>query len=96
MQFAKNLIKGARITINAGTGEPTVEFGLNYIHDNIETILNLPQSLAERKKKKLSFVLMNFKIFPGLKDIKKYREGFVQPGNIIRIRVMFCTGLNRL
>ena len=60
MQFAKNLIKGARITINAGTGEPTVEFGLNYIHDNIETILNLPQSLAERKKKKIIICIDEF------------------------------------
>ena len=60
LQLAKSIIKGARITINTGTGEPAVEFGLSYIKDNIETILNLPQTLASRKKKKLVICIDEF------------------------------------
>jgi hypothetical protein len=60
LQSAKNFIKGARITINAGTGEPAVEFGLNYIRDNVESILNLPQLLTERKKKKYIICIDEF------------------------------------
>lgn len=60
LQLAKSIIKGARITINTGTGEPAVEFGLSYIKDNIETILNLPQALATKKKKKLVICIDEF------------------------------------
>lgn len=57
---AKNFIKGARITINAGTGEPSVEFGLTYIKDNIDAILNLPQEIAKRKKKNIIICIDEF------------------------------------
>jgi len=60
LQLAKNVIKGARITINTGTGEPALELGINYIHDNIETILNLPQTIARRNKKKVIICIDEF------------------------------------
>ncbi len=60
LQLARNVIKGARVTINTGTGEPALEFGVNYIHENIETILNLPQTIARRKKKKVIICIDEF------------------------------------
>ena len=60
LQLARNVIKGARVTINTGTGEPALEFGVNYIHENIETILNLPQTIARRKKKKFIICIDEF------------------------------------
>lgn len=73
LQFAKNLIKGARITINAGTGEPAVEFGLNYIHDNVESILNLPQSIAERKNKKYIICIDEFQNISRFEGHQKFQ-----------------------
>lgn len=60
LQLAKDVIKGARVTINTGTGEPSLELGLNYIKENIDTILNLPQTIAERKKKKIIICIDEF------------------------------------
>jgi AAA+ ATPase superfamily predicted ATPase len=60
IQLAKNLVKGTRISIHTGTGEPSLEFGLNYVRDNIEHILNLPQNVARRKKKKVIVCIDEF------------------------------------
>ncbi|HER08947.1 MAG TPA: ATP-binding protein [Bacteroides sp.] len=60
IQLAKNLLKGTRVTINTGTGEPSLEFGLHYVRDNIEHILNLPQIIARRKKKKVIVCMDEF------------------------------------
>ena len=60
LQLARNVIKGARVTINTGSGEPALEFGINYINDNIEAILNLPQTIARRKKKKIIICIDEF------------------------------------
>jgi len=60
LHLAKNILEGTRVTINTGTGEPALEFGVNYIHDNIETILNLPQTIARRKKKKVIICIDEF------------------------------------
>ncbi len=60
LQLAKNVIKGARVTVNTGTGEPSVELGVNYIKDNIDTILNLPQTIARRKNKKVIICIDEF------------------------------------
>jgi len=60
LQLARNVIKGARVTINTGSGEPSLELGVNYIKDNIDTILNLPQEIARRKKKKIIICIDEF------------------------------------
>ena len=60
LQLAKNIIKGARVTINTGTGEPSLELGVNYIKDNIDIILNLPQTVSRRKKKKIIICIDEF------------------------------------
>ena len=60
LQLARNVIKGARVTINTGTGEPSVELGLNYIKDNVDSILNLPQTIARRKNKKVIICIDEF------------------------------------
>ncbi|KPL15968.1 MAG: hypothetical protein AMS26_06330 [Bacteroides sp. SM23_62] len=60
LQLARNVIKGARVTINTGSGEPALELGINYIKDNIDTILNLPQTIARRKKKKVIICIDEF------------------------------------
>jgi len=60
LKLARNVIKGARVTIHTGTGEPALELGINYINDNIESILNLPQTIARRKKKKVIICIDEF------------------------------------
>jgi len=60
LQLARNVIKGARVTINTGSGEPSLELGVNYIKENIDAILNLPQEIARRKKKKIIICIDEF------------------------------------
>ncbi len=71
LQLARNMIKGSRVTINTGTGEPALEFGVNYIHENIETILNLPQTIARRKKKKVIICIDEFQNISRFKQNEK-------------------------
>ncbi len=74
LQLVRNLIKGARVTINTGTGEPALEFGINYINDNIETILNLPQTIARRKKKKIIICIDEFQNIPRFEQHEKLQD----------------------
>ena len=60
LQLVKNVIKGARVTINAGTGEPALELGVNYIKENTDAILNLAQTIARKKKKRIIICLDEF------------------------------------
>lgn len=60
IQLAKNLVKGTRIIIHSGTGEPSLEFGLSYVKDNVQHILNLPQVIASKKKKKIIVCIDEF------------------------------------
>jgi hypothetical protein len=69
--LAKNFIPGARLTINAGTGDPSVEFGINYIKDNIDKILNLPQEIARLKKKKIIICIDEFQ---NISRFEKHQE----------------------
>ncbi len=69
--LAKKFIQGARLTINAGTGDPSVEFGINYIKDNSDKILNLPQEIARRKKKKIIICIDEFQ---NISRFEKHQE----------------------
>ncbi len=71
LQLAKNVLKGARVIINTGTGEPVLEFGVSFINDNIETILNLPQTIARRKKKKIIICIDEFQNISRFEQHKK-------------------------
>ncbi|MCK5136568.1 MAG: ATP-binding protein [Bacteroidales bacterium] len=71
LQLAKNVLKGTRVTINTGTGEPALELGVNYIKDNIDTILNLPQIIAGKKKKKVIICIDEFQNISRFKQHEK-------------------------
>ena len=71
LQIAKNVIQGARVSIHTGTGEPSLELGINFIKDNVDTILNMPQVIARRKRKKVIVCIDEFQnIFRFDKDEK--------------------------
>jgi len=73
LQLVKNVIKGARVTFNTGTGEPSIELGVTYIKENTDTILNLAQTIARRKKKKVIICLDEFQNVSRFKQAERFQ-----------------------
>lgn len=57
---AKEMISGARIGISPGAAEPGFEFGMQFIRSNRDKILNLPQLIALKKRKKIIVCIDEF------------------------------------
>ena len=60
LQLAHKFFQGARVHINTGTGESTLELGLSYIKEKNEAILNLPQAIAGLKNRKVIICVDEF------------------------------------
>ena len=55
IQPATNLMRGTRITIHSGTGEPSLEFGLSYVKDNIQHIMYKVHFIPQAKPSQMRF-----------------------------------------
>jgi len=60
LRLAGNVIKGTRVTINTGTGEPSLELGVQQTMESPEKILDLAQVIAEKRNKKVIMAIDEF------------------------------------